>query len=348
MRNRELWLYSWRMRRTFREATFHFVAICLLTNSAAHAQLVAKAVDRLEKTSLVDSAGRELVIVGYNDMQSMLTSVGALFHQAHPEVALRLELPGTATAASALALGESILAPMGAEFSDREMASYVALQGHEPIRVRVAHCSMNPDARSAPVGIYVNAKNPVATMTTAQVARIFTTGHPDGDISMWSQITDDPAWKGKAIHACGIAEEAAAGLSPYMLAKMGHRPYTVTFSAFPQSRDAVQCVAQDPLAIAFGSANVRSTQTKLLGIADSPIGPFLTPTPETISAGRYPYDRFLYIYLRPSSGEIIDDLAREYVRVVLSSDGQAAVAAAAPGYLPLNESERAEERKKLQ
>jgi phosphate transport system substrate-binding protein len=288
------------------------------------------------------------VIVGYNDMQSMLESVGTLFHEAHPRVTLRLNLPGTATAASALSLGQSALAAMGAEFSDREMASFVALNGVAPIRVRIAHCSMNPSARSAPVGIYVNAANPIAKMTTTQVARIFTTGNPDGDISMWSQMTADPAWKGRAIHPCGIAEEAAAGLSPFMLSRMGRRPYTLIFSAFAQSRDAVRCVAEDPSAIAFASANIRDPKTRLLAIATSTGGPFWVPSTDNIRSGHYPYDRFLYVYLKQSKGKVSDNLAREYLCIVLSSSGQAAIGAAAPGYVPLSESERREERAKLE
>ena len=65
-------------------------------------------------------------------------------------------------------------------------------------------------------------------------------------------------------------------------------------------------------------------------------------------AGRYPLDRHLYIYLRRVPGRPIDPFVREYMRLVLSREGQAAIAAAAPHYLPLNVREAAAERAKLE
>jgi phosphate transport system substrate-binding protein len=60
-------------------------------------------------------------------------------------------------------------------------------------------------------------------------------------------------------------------------------------------------------------------------------------------AGRYPLDRHLYIYAaRPLS-----PLAREFLRLVLSREGQEAIAASPQGYLPLSERDAAAEREKL-
>ena len=53
-------------------------------------------------------------------------------------------------------------------------------------------------------------------------------------------------------------------------------------------------------------------------------------------ADRYPYPRDLYFYIRREPGTPLDPLVAEYVKLVLSKQGQEAVAADPKGYLPLN------------
>jgi phosphate transport system substrate-binding protein len=68
------------------------------------------------------------------------------------------------------------------------------------------------------------------------------------------------------------------------------------------------------------------------------------PTPESIIEDRYPLDRFLLVYARPP----ISPFAREFLRLMLSREGQAAVAASPQGYLPLSPKDAASERAKLE
>jgi phosphate transport system substrate-binding protein len=66
-------------------------------------------------------------------------------------------------------------------------------------------------------------------------------------------------------------------------------------------------------------------------------------TEENLRAGAYPLDRFLLIYAR----QPLDPLVREYLRFVLSPEGQGVIARGSLGYLPLNDAELAAERAKL-
>src|SRR5258708_38194098 len=119
---------------------------------------------------------RDVTIVGYNDMAGIFAALNPIFARAHPEIRFHMQLKGTATAAPALTLGVSTLAPMGAEFSAMELEAYRSFVGADPLPIRVAHCSLDPRALSAPVGIFVNRLNPIDRLTVEQIARIFTTG----------------------------------------------------------------------------------------------------------------------------------------------------------------------------
>ncbi len=66
-----------------------------------------------------------------------------------------------------------------------------------------------------------------------------------------------------------------------------------------------------------------------------------------MAGGKYPYDRYLLIYLRRVPDVPIDPFVKEYLRLVLSKEGQQAIAAAPPNYLPLNSRELREELAKL-
>jgi phosphate transport system substrate-binding protein len=288
------------------------------------------------KNALYLQRDRSIAIVGYNDMNKALANLNAIFVQSHPGFKFHLQLKGSATAAPALTLGVSAFAPTGAEFSAMELESYKSFVEADPVPIRVAHCSVDPRALSAPVGIFVNIRNPIEKLTTAQAARIFTTGSPEGNLTHWGQLGLQGEWATRPIHPCGIAEEAAAGLAAFMLKKMGGHPFMPAYDAFPQSAQVVQRVGEDLTAIGFASANIATPGTKVLAIGGKEGGYFSSVSASDVVSGKYPYDRYLLIYIRRVPGEHIDPFVKEYLRLVLSREGQQAIAAALPKYLPLN------------
>jgi phosphate transport system substrate-binding protein len=110
----------------------------------------------------------------------------------------------------------------------------------------------------------------------------------------------------------------------------------------------VERVGEDPMVIGFASANIVRPGTKLLAIGERDDGPFSSVSPSEVVSAKYPYDRYLLIYIRRIPGEPIDSFVTEYVRMVLSREGQQAIAAALPKYLPLNAREIEEELAKLE
>src|SRR5262249_7019796 len=128
-------------------------------------------------------------------------------------------------------------------------------------------------------------------------------------------------WAPRPIHPCGIAEEASAGLAAFLLKKIGGRPFASAFRGFAQSREVVEQVADDPAAIGFASANRATPETKLV----------------------LSFDR----YLTTHPPQPLDPFVKEYLQMALSKDGQIAIGAAPPGYLPLGAAEVTEELRKL-
>jgi phosphate transport system substrate-binding protein len=291
------------------------------------------------------TADKAVAVIGYNDMQEMLEALDAVFERAHPGITFALTLKGTRTAPPALATGVSAFAPMGAEFSDAELAVYRRAVGADPIAFRVAHDSLNPNARSAPLALYVSAANPLTVLTIEQVARIFSR-RPGEGIRQWAQLGLSGEWARQGVHACGLS--ATTALGTFMQRHIfGGRPYIPGFTGLPQSADVVRLVSEDRRAIGFAALNVATPAVRVVPI--STLGNSLPSSgaADDIVAGRYPLDRHLLIYVRLAPGRPLDPIVREYLRLVLSREGQEAIAGGPLGYLPLNVREVAAEQARL-
>ena len=300
--------------------------------AAARAVSVDPALPRYEprNVELPKGAGyltpaRAIAIVGYNDMQEMLAALCTRFTATHPNCAFALDLKGTRTAPPALAAGRSLFAPMGAEFSERELVDYRAATGGGPIAFRIAHASLETRALSGPLAIFVHRDNPLSSLTLAEVAGIFSGAKPRSDLQ-----------------PCGLTAETALGR--FMRGRaLGGAAFAPDFTGFPQSADVVRHVAKNPHAIGFAAAVRAGAGVKILALAPEAGAASVSLTEENLIAGRYPLDRHLLIYVRTP----LDPITREFLRLALSRDGQQIIASGTLGYLPLSAHDAANERAKL-
>jgi phosphate transport system substrate-binding protein len=306
------------------------LALALATGAAAEvdALLPAYAPQPVEvpRDASYLSPDGAVTVVGYNDMREMLEAMSARFSVAHPLIRFKLMLPGTRFAPAALAKGESAFAPMGAEFTPPQLAEYRAIRGDDPVAFRVAHASLDPKALSGPLAVFVHRDNPLPSLTLDQVSRVFA-----GEARRWGDLGVAGPWADRPITAYGLAAGTALAYA-FKDAAMGTRAYAAQLRGLPQSADVVQRISQDPDGIGFAAAMRVTGAARVLPLAaregDAPV----VPTEESIAAGRYPLDRVLLIQApRP-----LTPLVHEFLRLVLSRDGQAAVAATPQRYIPLS------------
>jgi len=81
-------------------------------------------------------------------------------------------------------------------------------------------------------------------------------------------------------------------------------------------------------------------------LAEQPTGAFSNGNYEDVKAGKYPLSRFLYVYVNKAPGKPLDPLTREFVKLVLSKEGQEVVIK--DGYFPIPASVAREELNKIQ
>lgn len=302
-----------------------------------------------------------LRILGFDDMAGMIAKWDALFTKSHPDIKFTPILKGNGTAIPAITYDTAAFAPEGGGATLLELLPYEKIYGSkkDPVAaliIRVAHGSLNPAAEMSPLAIVVNRSNPVASLTEAHIASIFSTGSGDGDVTNWSQIGAGGDLTDKPIHPTGLywdnyMRPEDPNVGEYMMyRKMGPFPGHV-FSAYYEQylhyADVIKKVASDPLAVGIVALNKVTPDVRVVPILGKDGKTLTTGTQSELLNDTYPYARDLYIYIRREPGSHFEPAIKEYMRLVLSKQGQEAVAQDAKGYLPLNAADVATELKKL-
>ncbi len=321
------------------------LATLLFLNAGSHAASVDPALPRyvpqaieIARDAAYVTPDGAIAVVGYNDMREIMEALVARFSAAHPEARFALDLRGTRFAPAALAAGTSAFAPMGAELTPEQLADYRAKTNADPIGFRVAHASLDARALSGPLAVLVHRDNPLRAITLEQTARVFT-----GDAVRWGDLGLEGEWAARPIKAYGMNAGTALAYA-FQDAAMGLRGFGPQVIGVPQSAEVAQKVGAEPLAIGFAAAMRATAQARVLAIAARAGSEAVAPTEESIVAGRYALDRHLLVFAaRP-----LNPIAREFLRLMLSREGQEAVAASPQGYLPLSAKDAAAERRRLE
>jgi phosphate transport system substrate-binding protein len=108
----------------------------------------------------------------------------------------------------------------------------------------------------------------------------------------------------------------------------------------------LDALANDPLGIAYSSALYANPDVKPLALAVDDGGPYVEPCKETVQNRTYPLTRVISMFLNRTPGQSVDPKVREFLRYILSNQGQAAVVQDGD-YLPLTARVIQEQMKKL-
>jgi ABC-type phosphate transport system substrate-binding protein len=231
---------------------------------------------------------------------------------------------------------------MGRELWPQEQAAYAEVTGIDrPLEIRVARGGFNTPQRTTAQAIFVHASNPIAQISLPQLSAIL---GANPALTRWGQLGLTGEWADRAIHiymppatspnAMSMQISALKGASWSPAAKAG----TIAETA--------AAIAADPGAIGFGGFEEGGAGIKPLAVARTDRGPAVTASYETASTGTYPLTRYMYIRLTRRPGQPIPGHVREFLRYVLSRQGQAPIPFS--GYFPLTAREAAEELQKLE
>ena len=281
------------------------------------------------------------------------------FAKYHPEVKLENRMYGTASAIGALYTGKGDVAILGEEISPAAAAAFERARHYPPFKVEVATGSLDVPFFDYAHVIFVHRDNPLSQLTLTQADAIFGAEHRRGvrNIRTWGELGLTGEWATRRIQPYGwkdldfslFIQEAMLGGSHRWnndLKEFGHihRP---DGSIYEHGQQILDALARDRFGIAISNLRYANSQVKPLALAARDGEPYYAPTKESLIAQTYPLTRIIPAFIDRKPGEPIDPKVREFLRYILSREGQQAIVQET-GYLPLNVGAIREQLEKLQ
>jgi ABC-type phosphate transport system substrate-binding protein len=287
--------------------------------------------------------------VGSDGMESLMEKWMGAFCRRQPGVhrGVRWSHQGTLNGYQALLANETDLAPMGRELWPGEKVIYQAMRGQsEPLEIRVARGGFNTPQRTTAQAIFVNEHNPLTGLTLPQIDAIFSRERRQGlpaAITTWGQLGLGGEWANRPITIYVPSRITPNAMSVQLSVLRGG-----AWSAAAQEGSVAEvaaAVAREPGAITFGGFEDGGPGLKPLAVATRPGDDFIAGNPADVASGRYPLTRYIYIRLNRAPGQPLPPQVREFLRFILSREGQEFIPTSA--YYPLRADEVAEELAKL-
>ena len=293
----------------------------------------------------------------------------AEFQRFHPQIRFDDQLPTSDAAIPALVTGVTDLAPDGGEATLTENLSFFEVYGYPVTDVTIASGAFDVEGKSNGPVVFVHKDNPIAALSLAQLDGIFgaerTAGmrgfkwSPSGgrgakeNIRTWGQLGLTGEWADKPIQTYGHAPSGTTRFFQWKVMANGdkwnpnYREYVETGSKMIADEDkaeqrlGLQHMLRNELANdRYGIAWTVMPQAKgVAGIKPIALAPGDGAAPvaaskQSFQDRSYPLVRSIYMFMNRKPGTPLDPKLREFLRYVLSAEGQDVVVKNG-SYLPL-------------
>lgn len=278
----------------------------------------------------VSGISGKLTSIGSDTLNNLMTYWGEEFQKIYPNVKIEIEGKGSSTAPPALIAGTAQLGPMSRKMKAEEIDAFEKKYGYKPRLIGVAIDAL---------AVYVNKDNPIQSLTLQQVDAVFSSTRKRGaqNVTTWGQLGLTGEWASKPLSLYG--RNSASGTYGFFKEHaLKNGDYKGSVKEQPGSASVVQGVEKELGGVGYSGIGYKTSGVRAVPISDK--GGPVEATQENAESFKYPIARYLYVYINanPSSGP--DPLVREFIRFVLSKQGQQDTAK--DGYFPLPAKKAAE------
>jgi phosphate transport system substrate-binding protein len=262
--------------------------------------------------------------VGSDTMNNMMTLWAESFTKMYPNIKVQVEGKGSSTAPAALIAGTAQFGPMSRAMRSTEIDQFEQKYGYKPTQIRTSYDAL---------AVYVHKDNPVAKLTMAQVDAAFSKSRRRGGkgVTTWGDLGLTGDWAGRPLSLYG--RNSASGTYGFFKEHvLKNGDYKDGVKEQPGSASVVQGVTEDRYGIGYSGIGYKTSGVKVVPLAER--DQFSDGNYGDVVSGKYPLNRFLYVYINKAPGKPLDPLVKEFVKFVLSKEGQEVVLK--DGYLPLS------------
>ena len=298
-----------------------FAAVGVATANAVAA--VDPAIKPYVKTSGVSG---NLSSVGSDTLANLMTMWAEAFKKEYPAVNIQIQAAGSSTAPPALTEGTATIGPMSRKMKDGEVSAFEQKYGYKPTAIPVA-----VDA----LAVFVHKDNPIKGLTLQQVDAIFSATRLCGakaDARTWGDVGVTGDLAGKSIQLFG--RNSVSGTYGYFkevsLCKGDFKP---NVNEQPGSASVVSSISSSLNGIGYSGIGYKTSSVRTVPLAKKEGDAFIEDNETNALNGTYPLARFLYVYVNKAPNKPLNPLEAEFVKLILSKQGQEVVMK--DGYIPL-------------
>jgi len=264
--------------------------------------------------------------IGSDTLNNLMSYWAEGFRKQYPNVRIQIEGKGSSTAPPALIAGVAQLGPMSRKMKKKEEDAFLKKYGFKPTRIGVALDSL---------AVFVNKDNPIKSMSIPQVDAVFSKtrkcGYPE-DIVTWGQLGLSGQWARLPISIYG--RNSASGTYGYFKKHaLCKGDYKDTVKEQPGSASVVLGVTEDRAGIGYSGIGYATSGVRAIPLSRKQGEAAYEPNYDNVLSGKYPLSRMLYIYVVKEPHKPLPKLVSEFLKYVLSKEGQQIVIK--DGYLPL-------------
>ncbi len=303
-----------------------FTTLFILILSTSLLAQSLKVDSQIPKYKRVEGVSGNLSSIGSDTMNNLLALWLEGFKKYYPNVNIQIEGKGSSTAPPSLIAGTSQLGPMSRKMKNEEIDKFEKKFGYKPTKL-----ATSLDA----LAIYVNKDNPIKGLSLVQADAIFSKTRRGGgkkDITTWGDLGLTGDWTKRRISLYG--RNSASGTYGYFKKKALFKGgYKNEVKEQPGSASVVQGITEDRYGIGYSGVGYRTSGVKIIPLSKKNGEKLYDGSYENVLAGKYPLSRNLWIYFNKKPNTELEPLLKEFLKYVLSFEGQEIVIKV--GYLPL-------------
>ena len=303
--------------------TSSILALGLLSATSVSAVSIDEGVPEYKSVSGISG---NLSSVGSDTLANLMTLWAESFKRSYPNVNIQIQAAGSSTAPPALTEATSSFGPMSRKMKSKEIAAFEDRYGYKPTAIPVAIDAL---------AVYVNKDNPIKGMSITDVDAVFSSTRKcggDKDINKWGDLGLSGNWKNRDIQIYG--RNSVSGTYGYFKKKgLCKGDYKNNVNEQPGSASVVQSVSTSVNGIGYSGIGYKTSGVRAVPLTKKAGGEFIEASPDNAVSGTYPLSRFLYVYVNKHPNKELAPLEKEFVKLILSRQGQEVVIK--DGYIPL-------------
>lgn len=290
-----------------------FVLSCLVSFICAAAE---RAVDSaLPDYRPVSGMSGNLTSVGSDTLANVMTLWAEEFRSLYKGVNIQVHAAGSSTAPPALSEGASDLGPMSRKMKDKELEAFEKRRGYKPTAVPVAIDALL---------VFVHKDNPLPGLSLPQVDAVFSRNRECGApaaIDTWGGLGLTGQWEKERLQLYG--RNSASGTYGYFKkVALCKGDFRANVNEQPGSASVVQSVGSTLSGIGYSGIGYVTSAVRALPLARRNGDALVAPSAENALSGAYPLSRLLYVYVNKPPTGAMRPLVAEFLRMILSADGQ--------------------------